>query len=670
MHCAFLLPFLLSTVVAMPQDTQTPRPGPVSDDEIVETIGRLSIDDPKAFPYTVQRLAGFGTRAIPHCVRVVRDPGYAAQVRNGCMQALAVLGPASLPALEAVTASLDDELALLRARAIEVIGAIGLDARSALPAVEKKLKDDDAFVRSRALIVMALITEDRAAFLPRVVNALEDPSPIVRAMAASAIQQFYAGAAKDYVDRIAEHIDAKDATVKRHACLALASQGDAAVPLLLEFVRAKEDPKASAEDNARTRARKFSAIQIFGLLRPVRPEGVDALVDTFRHADKKLVDAAADSLRRIGGEAVGRIASVAADESLPFARRIRAITELGTIGDPSRAYASVLVDALQHDHPKMREAASLAVTKIVSGVPGSIEALRKLLDDPSIETRMNAAQALGQAGKAAKPALEALVAMLSADPRAARAAAHALMKLGADAAPVVPRLIALLDTGDTGVRLRTVEILGSMGELVVPALLESAKSVDSLRSRRCIALVMQQIGAHLSNGAEGAKLATQCVTVLQAWLDSGKDVLVRDSAIALGQLGARAKSVVPRLIRLVKDGAIEERIAALIALSRIDPLEDRVFETIHAAVSSESQDVRWAALESLGTPGNAKALPILIATLESTVEVDRIRAAESLSRIGKPAKEAIPALQKAARRELQRPVADTLNGVIRILMEL
>ncbi|MCB9919243.1 MAG: HEAT repeat domain-containing protein [Planctomycetes bacterium] len=661
---------MLSTVVAALQDTQTPRPGPISDDEIIETIGSLSIDDPKAFPYTVQRLAGFGTRAIPQCVRVIRNSGYAPQVRNGCMQALAVLGPRALPALEAVKDSLGDELPLLRARAIEVIGAIGFDARSALPAVQKLLKDDDAFVRSRALIVTALLTEDKPAFLPKVAEALEDPSPTVQAMAASAIHQFYTDAAKDYVERIADHIDAKDATVKGQACLALASQGDAAVPLLLEFVRAKEDPAASAEDNARTRTRKFSAIQIFGLLRPVRSEGVDVLVDTFSHADKKLVDAAADSLRRIGGEAVGRIASVAEDESLPLERRVRAITELGTIGDPSRAYAPVLVAALQHDDPAMREAASLAATKIISGVPGSIEALTKLLGDPSVETRMNAAQALGQAGEAAKPALDDLVAMLSTDPRAARGAAHALMKLGADAAPVVPRLIALLDSGDTGARLRAVEILGSMGELVVPSLLEAAKSLDSLRGRRCIALVMQSIGAHLSHDEDRTKLATQCVEALRAWLDSDEDVLVRDSAIALGQFGSRAKQVVPQLIRLASDGGTEERIAALFALSRIAPLEERVFETIHAAVAAESQDVRWAALESLGTPGNAKAVPVLVSALESTVDFDRVRAAESLSRIGKPAKEALPALEKAARRELQRPVADTINGVIRILMAL
>ncbi len=669
-HASTVALLFLMFAAALPsQETPPPQVGPISDAEVHQAIGRFSIDDPKSFELTVRRLASFGVRAVPHLTRVAGDKGFAARVRNGCLQALTAIGPSSLPALATAIEVLSDEVALLRAQAIEVIGAIGPAARSASPAVERCLADSDDQVRARALFVFVLLAEERATVLPTVIRSLDDKADNVVATAALVLHEFYGAKAEQHVQRVAQLLEKTHPQVARNARMAMASMGDSAIPVIVETLRARDaagDP-GDAEAKARQLQRRVAAIEVVAIMRPIRQPALEAVVDLFRNAEGQILDAAAVALRRIAEPAVPYLAKVAEDATLPLERRQRALTELGTIGDPARSASPTIVAALRHEDARLRKAAAETVMKIPSGVPGSVEALVPMLDSTDIEVRMFATQAIGQAGSAAKPALAKLADMLGSDPRSSRVAATALARLGTEVAPILPVLIERLDSEDTSMRLRNVDALGLIGPSVAQPLLVELREATSLRKRRSIVLVFQLLAERLAADASAEALSNDVIAELSGLLAAKEDVLVRDAAIALGRFGAAARSAVDKLLEVARKGETEARVAAFFGLGRIHASDSRVFAVFEEALKASSADLRWAALEALGSEGNAKAVPLLTSKLESQDELERMRAAESLGRIGKAAREAIPALQKAARREIVRHVAESMNAAIRAL---
>ena len=193
---------------------------------------------------------------------------------------------------------------------------------------------------------------------------------------------------------------------------------------------------------------------------------IDVLLRTVSEDDSEAVRAAAiDALDQHGRESLERVVDELSDEDLQsaadwvtakaFARvldddqpelRMAAATGLGRVGDPS--VTAALVERLSDPDERVRERSAVACGRI--GDPRAVKALRSLLhEDPSIDARAAAAEALGGIGTEA--ALEVLLTAIDDESESVRRViADALGKFGS--VKPVDALVGYLADGSETVR--------------------------------------------------------------------------------------------------------------------------------------------------------------------------------------------------------------------------
>jgi HEAT repeat protein len=247
--------------------------------------------------------------------------------------------------------------------------------------------------------------------------------------------------------------------------------------------------------------------------------------------------------------------------------------------------------------------------------------------------------------------------------------------IGPAAKSAIPALVAALEDADAQVRFNAGHSLGRMGKEAVPALIAS---LNNEKLQRLILPILAGIGPDAADSVG-----------LVAGLIRAKDLETRREAlVALAAIGPNAKSTVPELIKTLEDPQFTNRPASAFALGKIGdkaavPALKKALET---ADNSAMRIVSvWALLQI--DPENreyeAKALPLLMAALQSDrVEVRR-EAASSLGRMGVRAKSAVAWLRyllndkdPAVRRESLIALGEigpdsqvALNEIIKILNE-
>jgi HEAT repeat protein len=188
------------------------------------------------------------------------------------------------------------------------------------------------------------------------------------------------------------------------------------------------------------------------------------------------------------------------------ADRFRAAKDLGRLGWLARDALPALVRALADEDAKVREAAAHAVGQMG---PDALQSLVEMLGHADKYVRRIAVWALGRLGPLARPALPDLCAALrDPDPRSASGAAQALGNLGADGPDAIPALAeAMRGTNIVLCRLAA-KALSQIGPPALPTLI-----------------------AHLRHS----------------------DPFVRgESALAIGWMGAVARSAVPDLVHILR----------------------------------------------------------------------------------------------------------------------
>jgi HEAT repeat protein len=186
--------------------------------------------------------------------------------------------------------------------------------------------------------------------------------------------------------------------------------------------------------------------------------------------------------------------------------RARAAKDLGRLGWLAREALPALVAALNDEDPKVRETAAQAIGLMG---PEALPTLVVMLAHDDKYVRRHAVWALGKLGPLARPALSDLCHTLKDnDPRTASGAAQALGSMGADAAEGVP------------------------------ALAEAMRGTNIVLCRLA-SKALSQIGP--------PALAT-----LIAHLQHADPFVRGESALAIGWMGASARSAVPFLARVVR----------------------------------------------------------------------------------------------------------------------
>lgn len=101
-------------------------------------------------------------------------------VRDAAGEALALIGPPALPALQKL---LKDENAEVRARAALSLGKMGAAARPAVEDLDFALDDDDGWVRIRAAEALWRITGKTDSLVPALIEELKNPQRQIRMQA-------------------------------------------------------------------------------------------------------------------------------------------------------------------------------------------------------------------------------------------------------------------------------------------------------------------------------------------------------------------------------------------------------------------------------------------------------------------------------------------------------
>ncbi len=415
------------------------------------------------------------------------------------------------------------------------------------------------------------------------VKALEDADPSV---VLPALQTLAEGGAES----VPGLIEALDHPQGRYwATLVLAEMGPAAkaaVPAITKLLDDK-DPEV----------RMQSALA----LAEIGPDAIDAapaLVNGL--ADK------AEAVRYASAYAVGKIGATSAipvlekseGENDPFLKMLSAwaVAKLKPEDkDATTKAAELIVAALKHDNPNVRQGAAKALLELdaprdVVGPP-----LLAAMDDPNPEVQDNVYRALASLGEAilprvterlkdpatqekalrvlsrmgpaAAPAVPLVVELLgNADAHHRRELLFALASIGPDAAAATPALAQALSDSDEDVRVAAGFALGNIG----PAASAAVEDLHKKLTAPDDVLRLVSVEALLRIQPEDAKTVAAAIPVLVGLLKDGNtDVTRLEAAAALGDLGATAKSAVPALERAQNDESPAVREAAGDALARI-----------------------------------------------------------------------------------------------------
>jgi HEAT repeat protein len=272
-----------------------------------------------------------------------------------------------------------------------------------------------------------------------------------------------------------------------------------------------------------------------------------------------------------------------------------------------------------------------------------LSAWLKDLADKRPPVRLQAVQALYELGPAAKEAVGLLAKALRDDNEEVRCgAADALGAIGPAAQTATGDLAKALTDSDWFVCVAAAQALGRIGppaKSALPALSKALNPTDNLRDYRPIrSAAVAQALVKIDPQGKGVKAA---ITLLVDKLlsddreDSNGTRVV--GARALGECGTAARPAVGPLNRRLKDANAEVRIAAALALARIEP--EKQASTAVAALMGE---------------------------LKGPDVLQRVLAADALGEIGPGARDATAALRKAAddpEAEVRQAATDALKRV-------
>ncbi|MGA2090635.1 MAG: HEAT repeat domain-containing protein [Endomicrobiales bacterium] len=245
---------------------------------------------------------------------------------------------------------------------------------------------------------------------------------------------------------------------------------------------------------------------------------------------------------------------------------------------------------------------------------------------------------------------------------------------------IVPPLIESLK--NNVVRYHALEALERIGDVAVPALVDSLKNPD-VDTR---ALAVEALGWVGLSGASGLVEALRdtnstirynaafslvnstdasfAVPVLIKALKDEDVVFRRNAAEALGRIGSAAKSAVPGLIEAVRDSDADVRYNAVEALGHIGPDAKSAVPGLITALKDTDANNRFQAFRALAAIGPS-AVPILIKSLGDDNNAVSANAAEALGKIGKVS---VPDLTKAVQdtalnRNIRRLAAKILGWI-------
>jgi HEAT repeat protein len=315
-------------------------------------------------------------------------------VRQRSCEALAELGPASLPevpSLAKALASGDPETRIEACHALEVleprlvpetlsllkhknsevrVAAVSVIRHSsnredAVSDLLDAFEDDNAEARRSVLLCLGIIRPVKTSVVPAIVRGLEDRDSEVRISAAMALGDM-GGEAKAAVPSLIRALNGSDVKLRHWSALALGDIGpvdERVVPALL-----------SALANTKDLGGRSSAACALGKIGPKASSAVSTLISCLGVTDRNnsrlaelLRTQAAWALGRIGSEAkpaVPVLAKMAANKRLAINERLAYLDVLASLGKDAAEAISILEGLLDEKDDVLRKTAAESLKKI------------------------------------------------------------------------------------------------------------------------------------------------------------------------------------------------------------------------------------------------------------------------------------------------------------------
>jgi HEAT repeat protein len=426
---------------------------------------------------------------------------------------------------------------------------------------------------------------------------------------------------------LAERIASSDRTQRLEAIRQAARSGPGAKSAVPQLIAALDAEDLSV---------RYEAVHALAAIGPHASAAVEPLTELLSDDLDLLQYAAVTALRQIADsgnpELLERLHKLASQGGTPDVRVAAARTLATLAGEDGKSalqpdVVNVLVEGLASadDH-----VSSDAIHGLAAAGGAATDSILPLLESKDETTRANAADALAILGLSAPSATPALIrsldtaeghstrhllralAAVGSDPEVAipavlkvldqqssdetrLTALRALGEFGAEAAPAVPSIVALLEGDDPRMRMEAVETLGEIGpaaSAAVPPLMQVLQGEDGLLTITA-AHALSQIG-------EAA------VGPLRAMLsESGYQLL---AATILGDIGPAAAGAVPELVRLIDAEDEDVRRAALLALAGIGPGAASAAERLLQALNTSDYPARAGAAYALAHIGAKEAV--------------------------------------------------------------
>lgn len=568
----------------------------------------LEDESPSRRLLAVRTLGDMGLeRAAPRICELVCDESDA--VREAAIEALRQMPAAAAPQLFGMLATDDAE------RVTQVVAAISAQGDETLDLAVAHL--DDADYRVRAGLLRALGRAGRPGDFDALRRRLSDSHPAVRVAAGRALARTHTAAA---AEALLDHLEEPDEEVRHNLIASLRGIGEHGhAAIVARLVGADDRVNAAVaqvlelpngdgleilrhvleHDGPQARLAAVRALGHFGEERDTR-----ILADLLDDDDETVRLAARNSLRALGPLATGVLLEVLKRDTSPASDlAAEALSAMGA--GAAGALREAMADAAEGFRARLlrllTEADAAAAREIARG----------LLEDPSPQVRLAAAEALEQVGDAT--CAQSLAASLDDSDESVRAAKLAAIVQLQEAA-VEPVLLALVEaecSDDCGAA-EALRMLGPVAENCCAEML-----ADEAAHRRWMgACGLRMLGSTSHLGALAALTADSVAEVRQAAL------------AALRQAGSAGSAAL--LERLpTPDGELRMRYA------------EAVVELGEAAVagavslgSSESHLMRLGVLAVIALAGQRRYLPTVAAMLSDSRPAVRLAACEVAAALG------------------------------------
>lgn len=323
----------------------------------------------------------------------------------------------------------------------------------------------------------------------------------------------------------------------------------------------------------------------------------------------------------------------------PFVRAQLA-QALGAIGPAAKLAVPALIEALKDKDAHVRANAVEAIGEIGVPIAEVVPALIRATSDEDDFVRFMAAGALGQLGHNALIAVEPLIRLLKND-RAKNSrwiAAEAIGKVDVDGRLSVPALVDAMRSPDKDVRRFAALGLAALGSKASPSLSALKRMLtdkDPGVQVACAKAIWKAGGS--------VKLS---VAVLNAALLRNDRFGPMWAAEVVAEIGPPGIETLPALRKLLKHEHKYFAEKAATAIGRFGPAASAAIPDLTKELVHEEGAVRAAAAEALWNINHdPRAIQRLTNELKDVFH-GAGRAAEAIGRIGAPAANAIPALEK------------------------